>query len=121
LQLNQPNCPNFAGEIEVVSVTGGQGSNYTYQLIKDGNPVGTPQNTTVFSGLDAGSYTVQIDDQWSCTFTTTAMLLYEPIVPLATVVKTIDCTVDPGGHITITQTGGSGAFDYEVRYPGTLP
>ncbi|TMM58985.1 T9SS type B sorting domain-containing protein [Maribacter algarum] len=121
LQLNQPNCPNFMGEIEVVGVTGGQGSNYTYQLIKDGTPVGTPQNTTVFSGLDAGSYTVQVNDQWSCTFTTLAEILYEPIVPLATVVKTIDCTVDPGGHINITQTGGSGNFDYEVRYPGTLP
>ncbi len=117
LQLNQPNCPNFAGEIQVINVTGGQGSNYTYQLIKDGTPIGAPQNTTVFSGLDAGSYTVQIDDQWSCTFTTTAMLLYEPIVPLATVVKTIDCTVDPGGQITITQTGGSGNFDYLVTFP----
>ncbi|CAN0578826.1 unnamed protein product, partial [Ectocarpus sp. 12 AP-2014] len=25
-----------------------------------------------------------------------------------------------GGEITISQTGGSGIFDYEVRYPGTL-
>jgi len=121
LQVNQPNCTNFSGEIEVVGVTGGQGSNYTYQLIKDGTPVGTPQNTTVFSGLDAGSYQVQITDQWTCTFTTTAELLYEPIIPLATVVKTIDCSATPGGEITITQTGGSGSFDYEVRYPGTLP
>ncbi|KAG1650661.1 hypothetical protein GQR58_027830 [Nymphon striatum] len=117
LQLNQPNCPNFAGEIEVINVTGGQGSNYTYQLIKDGTATGAPQNTTVFSGLDAGSYTVQITDQWTCTFTTVAELLYAPIVPLATVVKTIDCTVDPGGQVTITQTGGSGNFDYLVTFP----
>jgi len=120
IQINQPNCTNFSGEIEVTSVTGGQGSNYTYQLIKDTTPVGAPQNTAVFSGLDAGSYQVQITDQWTCTFTTTAVLLYEPITPLATVVKTIDCSATPGGEITITQTGGSGNFDYEVRYPGTL-
>ncbi len=117
LQINQPNCTNFEGEIEVISVLGGQGSNYTYQLIKDGTPTGAPQNTTVFSGLDAGSYEVEITDQWSCTFTTDARLLYAPIVPLATVVKTIDCTASPGGEITITQTGGSGSFNYDVTYP----
>ena len=117
LQLNQANCPNFSGEIQVIGTTGGQGSNYTYQLIKDGTPVGLAQNTTTFSGLDTGSYTVQINDQWSCTFTTAAMLMYQPIVPLATVVKTIDCTVDPGGQITITQTGGSGNFNYLVTFP----
>lgn len=121
LQINQPNCVNFSGEIEVTGVGGGQGSNYTYQLIKDLIPVGTPQNTAVFSGLDAGSYEVEITDQWTCTFTTAAILLYEPIAPLASVVKTIDCSATPGGEITITQTGGSGNFDYEVRYPGTLP
>ncbi|MGI9552175.1 MAG: beta strand repeat-containing protein [Aurantibacter sp.] len=117
LQINQPNCTNFSGEIEVVGVTGGQGSNYSYQLIKDGNPVGAPQNTTVFSGLDAGSYQVQITDQWACTFTTAAELLYEPIIPLATVVKTIDCSAIPGGEITVTQTGGSGNFNYDIVNP----
>ena len=119
LQLNQPNCPNFSGEIEVVGVTGGQGSNYTYQLIKNLTPIGVPQNTTVFSGLDSGSYTVAIIDQWGCPFTTLAEILYEPIVPLATVVKTIDCTVDPGGQVTITQTGGSGNYTYTVVFPDT--
>lgn len=117
LQINQPNCINFSGEVEVVGVTGGQGSNYSYQLIKDTTPVGVPQNTAVFPGLDAGSYQVEITDQWSCTFTTTAELLYEPIVPLATVVKTIDCSATPGGEITITQTGGSGSFNYDIIYP----
>ena len=43
--------------------------------------------------------------------------MYEPIVPLASITKTIDCTVDPGGQITITQNGGSGAFDYLVTFP----
>ena len=120
LQINQPNCVNFEGEIEVVGVTGGQGSNYTYQLIKNGTPSGASQNTTVFAGLDAGSYEVQISDQWSCTFTTAAILLYEPIIPLATVIKTIDCTINPGGEITITQTGGSGNFDYTVTFPDAV-
>ncbi len=117
LQLNHANCPNFSGEIEVINVTGGQGSNYTYQLIKDGTAIGTAQNTPIFSGLAAGSYTVKVSDQWTCTFTTAAQLLYAPIVPLATVVKTIDCSSNPGGQITITQTGGSGNYNYQITYP----
>ncbi|SDD73369.1 gliding motility-associated C-terminal domain-containing protein [Pricia antarctica] len=119
LQINQANCTNFEGEIEVNNVLGGQGSNYTYQLIKDGMAIRAPQNTRVFSGLDAGIYEVQITDQWTCMFTTSpAEILFEPISPLATVVKTIDCsTTDSGGQITITQTGGSGNFDYIANYP----
>src|SRR5690606_1428438 len=66
LQINDDNCAAFEGEIEVVDTAGGQGSNYSYQLIKDGTNVGSPQNTAVFSGLGAGSYEVQIQDQWGC-------------------------------------------------------
>jgi gliding motility-associated-like protein len=117
LQINQPNCINLEGELEVVGTTGGQGSNYSYQLIRNTVPFGAPQSTTVFSGLGAGSYEVQITDQWSCTFTTAAEILYEEIIPLATIVKTIDCTLSPDGEITITQTGGSGNFDYTVTFP----
>ncbi len=117
LRVKQANCTNYTGEIEVINVSGGQGSNYTYQLLKDNTPLGSAQNTTTFTGLNAGSYTVKITDQWTCTFTTAAQLLYAPIIPLATVVKTIDCTTDPGGQITITQTGGSGSFNYTVTYP----
>jgi len=117
LQINQPNCTDFQGEIEIVGVINGQGSNYLYQLIKDGAPTGTPQNTRVFNGLDAGSYQVQVTDQWTCTFTTTPVVLFAPIVPQATIVKTRDCSASPAGEITITQTGGSGNFDYDVTYP----
>ncbi len=119
LQINQPNCTDFSGEIELINVLGGQGSNYNYQLVRNGIPFGAPQATRVFSGLGAGSYTVEISDQFNCTGTTSAPItLYEVIAPRADIVKTIDC--NSGGEITVTQTGGSGAFDYEVRYPGTL-
>ncbi|MGB6151269.1 MAG: T9SS type B sorting domain-containing protein, partial [Pricia sp.] len=122
LQINSANCTNFEGEIEVSLPTGGQGSNYIYQLIKDGTPIRAPQNTRVFTGLDAGNYEVQITDQWTCTFTTSpAEIVFAPVVPLATVDKTIDCSATPGGQITITQTGGSGNFRYDVKYPLSAP
>jgi len=117
LQVNQENCTNLEGEIEVSLPTGGQGSNYTYQLIKNGTAVGSPQTTRIFSGLGAGSYTVFINDQWSCDFTTLATVLYEEINVSTTVVKPIDCTVDPGGQITVNVTGGSTNLEFVATLP----
>lgn len=131
LQLNVQNCTSFDGELEVINQTGGQNipANYSYQLqvfntttslFEDFRPI---QTSDIFSGLAAGQYQVIVSDQWGCNgITGNTIDLLEPINPTADVVKAIDCVVgNTGGAITITQTGGSGAFDYEVRYPGTLP
>lgn len=115
LRVNQGNCTDFSGEIEVISVTGGQGSNYTFQLLLNGSVFGAPQPTTIFSGLGAGSYDVRITDQLACSVTTTAIILYDVIAPRADIIKTIDC--NSGGEIRITQSGGSGTFDYTVTFP----
>lgn len=123
LQINNYNCINLQGEIEAVGipainpVTGGQGSNYTYQLVRNGTNVGSPQNTTIFSGLGAGSYEVYIIDQWGCDTTVGPVVLTDAMTATASVIKPIDCTVDPGGHITITVNGGSSNLDYTVTYP----
>lgn len=130
LQITQQNCTDFDGIIEVVGipatdpVSGGQGSNYSYQLIKDAVAFGAPQTTTTFNGLGAGDYTLTITDQWGCTFTTpTAVTLFEPIVPEANIIKAIDCnTTNPGGTINITQTGGSGtSYTYEITAINATP
>ncbi len=117
LQINVENCTNLQGEIEVVGTSGGQNSNFTYQLIRDGSAVGSPQPNTVFSGLGSGSYEVLISDQWSCTATIGTAVLYDEMTATPTVVKPIDCTVDPGGHVTVTVTGGSSNLDYEILFP----
>ena len=123
LQINNYNCVNLQGQIEVVGVpsmnpiTGGQGSNYTYQLIRNGSNIGSPQNTTLFSGLGAGSYEVYIIDQWGCDTTVGPVVLNDVMTATAEVIKSIDCTVDPGGHITINVNGGSSNLEYQVTYP----
>lgn len=117
LQVNQENCTNLQGEIEVIGTSGGQGSNYTYQLIKDGVDFGAPQSSTVFTGLGAGTYEVAISDQWGCTFTTPTELFYEEMNLTATVVKPLDCTATPDGEITITVTGGSANLDFTATFP----
>ncbi|RDY60267.1 hypothetical protein DX873_10625 [Flagellimonas nanhaiensis] len=117
LQINQDNCTALQGEIEVVGTTGGQNSNYTYQLIRNGSNVGSPQTGTVFSGLGAGSYEVLIADQWSCTTTVGPVVLLDAMTATTTVVKPIDCTLDPGGHVTVNVTGGSANLSFDVLFP----
>nr|WP_299386183.1 T9SS type B sorting domain-containing protein [Allomuricauda sp.] len=120
LQINQENCTALQGEIEVTGTAGGQGSNYTYQLVRNGADIGSPQTGRIFSGLGEGSYEVRITDQWACTTTVGPVVLLDEMVATATVVKPIDCTVDPGGHITINVTGGSTNFTYDVLFPDGL-
>ncbi|RRQ50039.1 DUF11 domain-containing protein [Maribacter algicola] len=116
LQVNQENCTNLQGEIEVLAV-GGQGSNYTYQLLLNGSNFRAPQNTPIFSGLGAGSYEVTVTDQWGCTAITPAVLLYEEMNLTTTVDKVIDCTVNPGGEITVNVTGSSSNLEFTITYP----
>ncbi|WP_159447274.1 T9SS type B sorting domain-containing protein [Cellulophaga tyrosinoxydans] len=128
LQLNNANCNNFEGEIQVVGipatnpVSGGQGTNYSYQLQQWNGTAYVNfraiQTTDTFSNLGAGQYQVIVSDQWGCAApTANSITLYDEMVPLATIVKAIDCTVDPGGQITISQTGGNGPFNYTGTDP----
>ncbi len=124
LQINVENCTNFDGEIEVVNTAGGQDGNYIYQLQRYNTgtasfeDVGASRSTPIFGGLSAGEYQVVITDQWGCSATTANTVeLYEEMQPLATIVKDIDCSVDPGGRITISQTGGSGTYVYNGTFP----
>tara|TARA_R110001606_G_scaffold71904_1_gene165516 strand:+ start:98 stop:3784 length:3687 start_codon:yes stop_codon:yes gene_type:complete len=71
----------------------------------------------VFSGLGAGSYEVLITDQWGCSFTTLAEMLYEQMDVSTTVVKSIDCTVTPGGEITVNVNGGSTNLEFIMTTP----
>ncbi|MFP2995079.1 T9SS type B sorting domain-containing protein [Spongiivirga sp. MCCC 1A20706] len=126
LVLTQPNCTGQEGEIQVTNIIGGQPGvgNETFQLQIE-NPVGSgtfvdfraAQTSDTFSNLGGGTYQVVVTDQWDCTITTSTMIIYDEIVPAVTVVKPITCTAPVGGEITVTQTGGSGTFDYSVLLP----
>ena len=80
LSITAQNCTPNSGEITVQNVTGGEGRNYTFQLIRDGVLQGAAQTSTVFTGLGAGTYQVAISDTWGCTATLTqSVTLYDPI------------------------------------------
>lgn len=118
IQVNQFNCNGTDGEIQVTGTAGGQGSNYTYQLIVNGTPTSNTNTTGIFSNLGAGTYEVLVSDQWNCTFTTAAVVFYEEMNAVAEVTQRITCDpVSPEGIITVTTTGGSGNFQYDVATP----
>ncbi|MFS4492723.1 T9SS type B sorting domain-containing protein [Maribacter sp. 2308TA10-17] len=131
LDLITQNCTSFEGVLQVINQSGGQDilANYSYQLqlfntttslFEDFRPI---QSSDIFSGLGAGQYQVIISDQWGCAGPTINTIdILEPIVVSRDIVKAIDCVAgNIGGAITITQTGGSGSFDYSVTYPdGTI-
>ncbi|SDN04476.1 T9SS type B sorting domain-containing protein, partial [Kriegella aquimaris] len=117
IQVTRDNCTNLQGEITVDLPMGGQGSNYTYQLIKDGVNLRAPQNTRVFSGLGAGEYEVLITDQWGCSLNTPSEFLYEQLDVSTSVVKSIDCTVTPEGEITVNVNGGSTNLEFIMTTP----
>ncbi|NER17431.1 T9SS type B sorting domain-containing protein [Spongiivirga citrea] len=126
LVLTQPNCTGQEGEIQVTNITGGQPGvgNETFQLQIE-NPAGSgtfvnfraAQTSDTFSNLGGGTYQVVVSDQWDCSVTTASIIIYDEIIPAVTVVKPITCTAPVGGEITVTQTGGSGTFNYEVLLP----
>ena len=120
LTITQENCTPGIGEVEVRSVTGGAGTGYTYQLVKDGAAIGTAQATTLFTNLSSGTYEVVVTDIWGCTATLTSVRLYEPIAGVgADVQKEITCSIPQGATISVTHQGGdSGTISYTLTLQG---
>ena len=119
LTVTQENCVAGTGEISVQSVTGGDGVNYTYQLIKDGVKEGIAQGTRTFTGLGAGSYEVVVSDSWGCSATLTAVTLYEPISGIqVAILKEVTCASPTGATLSVTHQGGSNSITYTLTPQG---
>jgi len=119
LTVTQENCVAGTGEISVQSLTGGDGVNYTYQLIKDGVKEGIAQGTRTFTGLGAGSYEVVVSDSWGCSATLTAVTLYEPISGIqVAILKEVTCASPTGATLSITHQGGTNSLTYTLTPQG---
>ena len=119
LTVTQKNCVAGTGEISVQSVTGGDGVNYTYQLIKDGVREGIAQGTRTFTGLGAGIYEVVVSDSWGCSATLTAVTLYEPISGIqVAILKEVTCASPTGATLSITHQGGTNSLTYTLTPQG---
>ncbi|EKY14948.1 T9SS type B sorting domain-containing protein [Capnocytophaga sp. oral taxon 324] len=118
LSITAQNCTPNSGEITVQNVTGGEGRNYTFQLIRNGVLQGAAQTSTVFRGLGAGTYQVAISDTWGCTATLTqSVTLYDPIDSASigvVITKQITCVPATGATLSVTHQGGSNSLRYTL-------
>lgn len=125
LTIGTQNC--VAGNAQLVAVvSGGDGANYTFQLIKDGVDYGTPISngtaTATFTNLSAGAYQVKVVDSWNCDVTTavaTATTLYEPVTNIwVEVTKSITCSSPNSANIVVHHQGGnSGNLSFTLTTP----
>ena len=121
LAVTQENCVAGTGEISVATITGGDGVNYTYQLIKDGVKEGIPQSTRTFTGLGAGNYEVVVSDSWGCpaTLTLATGKLHEPISNVqVAILKEVTCASPTGATLSVTHQGGSNSITYTLTPQG---
>ncbi len=105
-----PTCNGGTDGSITITASGGTG---TLQYSVD-NGV-TFQASNVFSGLAAGSYDVVVEDANGCQATTTATVT-DPTAVVITNITSTDplCNAGTDGSITITASGGTGAFQYSI-------
>lgn len=98
-------CGSSNGSI-VVTATGGS-SPYTYSLNS-----GSGQSSGSFTGLAAGSYTVQATDANGCTSTMTTETVGGASGPSLTTTVSDETCMDANGQIIVNATGGSTPYSY---------
>ncbi|MFM7154222.1 MAG: T9SS type A sorting domain-containing protein, partial [Bacteroidota bacterium] len=69
---------------------------------------GTAQSSSVFTGLTAGAYTVQVSDSLGLTTTTGEVIILEPAALQLTAASALNT-------VTATATGGTGALQYSIN------
>ncbi len=122
LAINLANVTNIScngdanGEIEV-QATGGV-TPYTFTLLPDNQT----NSTGIFPGLDAGDYTVIVDDNNNCGPVSTATLSItqpEPITLLSIDSSAITCSGAGDGSISVRGQGGTDPLVYTLNPVGT--
>jgi hypothetical protein len=109
LESQQNNvCANGSAGQLVVTATGGT-SPYSYS--KDGV---TYQDAGTFGGLTTGNYTIEAKDQNGCQLggSYAIVSLYSALVATSSV-QAVGCNGGSDGSITVSVTGGYGAYSYQ--------
>lgn len=101
----------FDGSDGVITVTNSIGGIGAHAYSLDGVNF---QSSGTFTGVNAGSYTITVRDAAGCTASTTTNV-YEPAPLSATAVAdNLDCYQSNDGSITVTTSGGTAPFEYQI-------
>ncbi|MGK0387389.1 MAG: gliding motility-associated-like protein [Maribacter sp.] len=115
--LQDVSCNGGSDGSAEASATGGTVA-LDYQYAWSTTPV---QNTAIATNLAAGTYTVTVTDDNSCTMTAEVDIT-EPIilVPAVTLIQDVSCNGGSDGSAEASATGGTIAVDYQYEW-STLP
>jgi PKD repeat protein len=111
--VTNASCGNNNGSI-TVTATGGTAP-LTYSL--NG---GTAQTSPNFTGLAAGSYTMQVTDANGCTSTLTNHTVTGGTAMTATATSVNETCMSDNGSITVTATGGTTPYQYSINGGATF-
>ena len=100
--------------ITVSSITGGNGSDYTYTLnmVSPTASSSGPQSSPVFTGLGAGTYNVVVSDPLNCTFASADIIISEPTPIDASLIQATSQSCLTQATLTLSATGGTGTYTY---------
>lgn len=107
-----------ANDAQVTAIANGGNGGYTFTLVQDpGNLTGTVDGS--FENLGPGNYSVFVQDAGGCTVTSALVNVSEPapVVASGLITGTISCNGSSDGQITISGTGGTGAYTFEQINP----
>jgi gliding motility-associated-like protein len=110
-------CPG-ADDGQITAVANGGNGGYVYVLDQDaGNLSGQADGS--FDAISPGSFTVTVTDSKGCVVTTAPVTLTDPvaITASASITTTISCFGFNDGQITVSGTGGTGAYTYSMVMP----
>ncbi len=107
-----------ANDAQLTGVANGGNGGYTFELIQD--PLNTTGNADgSYEGLGPGNYSIRVTDSGGCQATSALVNINEPapIVPSGFVSGAISCFGGSDGQITISASGGTGAYTYQQMVP----
>ena len=100
--------------ITITTVTGGQGTNYSYTLNTILPVVSSsgPQTSNVFNDLGAGTYSVTITDGFDCEMTSLDIVIANPTPIDVDLVRASTQSCLTESTLTLSASGGTGPYTY---------
>jgi PKD repeat protein len=95
------------GEIEVSGVTGGTGTYYY-------NIGGLSQTSTIFSGLEAGDYVLEVEDVTGCVISSEVTVTQPDELSFSSTIEDVECHEGSNGVATLVGIGGTPPYHFSL-------